>query len=123
MLTTVRNIFYGVCGRTKYSVGCVIAIVMFAMAASLPLQAQTEGLKLPEDIAARAGQGEADTAAGRKLWVEERRIGGRLERVTVHQSNGLNEIFKNTGIDSMWVTEEKKLGEPQNVRRWTIGSW
>ena len=130
MPAIVRKLFRGIyslimCGVGRYSVGCVIATVMLAAVASLPIHAQqqSDGLKLPEDIAARSGQGDQESAAGRKLWIEERRVGGRLEQVTVHQSNGLDETFKNTGIDSMWVTEDKKLGETQNVRRWTIGSW
>lgn len=96
---------------------------------------ETEGLKLPEDIAARAGQettdqeseessaGELSLSDDRKYLIEERRVGGRLERVTVRRKNGLDEVYENPNVDSMWVTEDKELGEVQNVRRWTIGSW
>ncbi|MGB5707751.1 MAG: hypothetical protein WBM41_13075 [Arenicellales bacterium] len=102
------------------------------------LQAQqSEGLKLPEDITAKAGAGVTDEetdlgitneeqeaiADDRKFFIEERRVGGRLERVTVYRKNGLNEVYENPNVDSMWVTEDKELGEVQNVRRWTIGSW
>lgn len=102
------------------------------------LQAQqSEGLKLPEDIAAKSGNGVTDgeidsgvaseeqeaVADDRKYFIEERRVGGRLERVTVYRKNGLNEVYENPNVDSMWVTEDKELGEVQNVRRWTIGSW
>ena len=91
----------------------------------------------PDDIAARSALGEpgdstdleqADPDAksfngDRKYYIEERRIGGRLERVTVRRKNGLDEVYENPEVDSMWVTEDKELGELQNVRRWTIGSW
>ena len=102
------------------------------------LQAQqSEGLKLPADIAAKSGKGVTDgeidsglaseeqeaIADDRKYFIEERRVGGRLERVTVYRKNGLNEVYENPNVDSMWVTEDKELGEVQNVRRWTIGSW
>lgn len=102
------------------------------------LQAQqSEGLKLPEDIAAKSGEGVTDgetdsgvtseeqeaIADDRKYFIEERRVGGRLERVTVYRKNGLNEVYENPNVDSMWGTEEKELGEVPNVRRWTIGSW
>ncbi|MGI9318213.1 MAG: hypothetical protein ACR2QW_12860 [bacterium] len=98
---------------------------------------ETEGLKLPEDIAERSALGnenevsEAETQDAdslslnedRKYLIEERRIGGRLERVTVRRKNGLDEVYENPNVDSMWITEDKELGEVQNVRRWTIGSW
>lgn len=114
----------------------VISVYLLLIPSFLQAQ-QTEGLKLPEDIAAKAGEGvtdgETDSGAtseereaiadDRKYFIEERRIGGRLERVTVYRKNGLNEVYENPNVDSMWVTEEKDLGEVQNVRRWTIGSW
>lgn len=85
-----------------------------------PVGAQeTEGLKLPEDIAARAVTEDSDA----KFQVEENRIGTRLDRVTVRRKNGPDGIYINSGIDSMWVTEANELGELPNVRRWTIGSW
>jgi len=46
-----------------------------------------------------------------------------LEQVTVRRKNGPDGVYKNPNVDSMWVTEDKELGEVQNVRRWTIGSW
>ena len=98
---------------------------------------QTEGLELPDDIAARSALGQPGDSSDsedaepdvksfngdRKYYIEERRIGGRLERVTVRRKNGLDEVYENPEVDSMWVTEDKELGELQNVRRWTIGSW
>lgn len=96
---------------------------------------ETEGLKLPEDIAVRAGQEATDQESeessaealslsdDRKYLIEERRVGGRLEQVTVRRKNGPDGVYKNPNVDSMWVTEDKELGEVQNVRRWTIGSW
>jgi hypothetical protein len=72
------------------------------------------GLELPDDIA---------EAAQPRYTIEERRIGSRLERVTVHRNNGLDEVYENREVDSMWASEEKELGEVPNVRRWTIGSW
>ena len=98
---------------------------------------QADGLELPEDIAARSALGDspeevdsesADSDAitfddNRKYFIEERRVGGRLERVTVRRKNGLDEVYENPEVDSMWISEDKELGELQNVRRWTIGSW
>jgi len=114
----------------------VISVYLVLIPSFLQAQ-QTEGLKLPEDIAAKSGEGVTDgetdsgvtseeheaIADDRKYFIEERRVGGRLERVTVYRKNGLNEVYENPNVDSMWVTEDKELGEVQNVRRWTIGSW
>ena len=105
----------------------IVVVAMVSAAALLPSQLlaqETTGLKLPEDIAAKAGQNANDSdALENGLQIEERRIGGRLERVTVRNANGLDEVFENIDIDSMWVTEDKELGQRQNVRRWTIGTW
>ncbi len=114
----------------------VIAVYLLLIPGFLQAQ-QSEGLKLPEDIAEKSGKGVTDgefdsgvtseqqeaIADDRKYFIEERRVGGRLERVTVYRKNGLNEVYENPNVDSMWVTEDKELGEVQNVRRWTIGSW
>ena len=82
------------------------------------------GLKLPDDLAAQAEN--AETAAEGpppKFEIEERRVGGRLERVTVKRANGIDEVYENKEIDSMFSKEENELGEVQNVRRWTLGTW
>lgn len=128
-------------GTILRSLGSTLLLTVFSAYLLLTpsfLQAQqSEGLKLPEDIAAKSGRGVTDgetdsgvtneeqeaIADDRKYFIEERRIGGRLERVTVYRKNGLNEVYENPNVDSMWATEEKDLGEVQNVRRWTIGSW
>lgn len=85
--------------------------------APLHANAQSSGLKLPEDLAAKA-QTEAST-----YTVEERRVGGRLDRVTIRRENGIDETYENTNVDSMWQTEDNELGQTQQMRRWTIGSW
>ena len=104
-------------------------LTAFILAAVLSLPAwsqQTggdtrEGLKLPADIA--SGTEPEGVAEIEKYTVREWRIGGRLERVTVYRDNNLTEVYENREVDSMWLTEEKELGEIPNLRRWTIGSW
>lgn len=99
------------------------------LAASLSAPAWTQesgtdesgGLKLPADIAAESES--EGVAANEKYTVREWRIGGRLERVTVYRDNNITEVYENREVDSMWLTEEKELGEIPNMRRWTIGSW
>lgn len=86
------------------------------------------GLKLPEDLAARANAGEEGPLKNpdgslAKYEIEETRSAGRLERVTVKRSNGLDEVYENKEIDSMFSKAEDEIGEVENVRRWTIGSW
>jgi len=101
----------------------VVAIVALGLA-PLAWAEQSGGLKLPEDIAARADQQESESVEpNRKFEIEERRIGGRLERVTVHRSNGIDEVYENREVNSMWLTEENQLGDVPNVRRWTLGTW
>ncbi len=93
-------------------------IVLLSIGCSVGAQ-ETGALKLPEDIAARSSLGDPNA----KYQVEESRIGTRLERITVRRKNGPDEVYENTNVNSMWVTEENELGEIQNVRRWTINSW
>lgn len=121
-------------GASLLLIGVLFAPILLMHTA---IAQQTDELKLPEDIAARSALGDSEKDVGsevsdpdaitfddnRKYYIEERRIGGRLERVTVRRRNGLDEVYENPEVDSMWVTEEKELGELQNVRRWTIGSW
>ena len=72
------------------------------------------GLRLPEGL---------DDPAKPKYTIEERRIGTRLERVTVHRNNGIDETYEIRKVDSMSANEANELGEVPNVRRWTLGSW
>ena len=97
---------------------------VFVFCASNAWSQDSDGLKLPEDIAARQGAGEDRTSTrDQDFYIEERRIGGRLERVTVRRQFGLDEVYENREVDSMWLSEENELGDVPNVRRWTIGSW
>ncbi len=106
--------------RNMTRVTISLSALFLLLSIGSPVGAQeTEGLKLPEDIAARAVTEDSDA----KFQVEENRIGTRLDRVTVRRKNGPDGIYINSGIDSMWVTEANELGELPNVRRWTIGSW
>ncbi len=104
-----------------------LAAVILAAILSAPAWSQDagtdspDGLKLPADIA--SGTEPAGVAANENYTVREWRIGGRLERVTVFRDNHLTEVYENREVDSMWLTEEKELGEIPNMRRWTIGSW
>ncbi len=58
-----------------------------------------------------------------KYTIQEQRVGGRLERITIYHHNRLTETYENSAVDSMWLSAEKELGEMPNVRRWIIGSW
>ena len=105
------------------SVRYAAAAMVIIMCLSAPSWSQeTNELKLPEDIAGRT-QSSAQDDENIKFQIEERRISGRLERVTVTRKNGLDEVYENREIDSMWLTEENQLGDVPNVRRWTLGSW
>lgn len=90
------------------------------LAAGAPVYADeaSQTLQLPQDLAEKANQGVTP-----KYTVEERRIGDRLDQITVRREGGIDEIYENTEVDSLWGTEDKELGETQNMRRWTIGSW
>lgn len=55
--------------------------------------------------------------------LEEQRVGGRLERITVRRNNGLTEVYQNQRNDTIWSAEEDELGDLENVRQWKIGSW
>ena len=119
--------------KTDIFSGTLVSL-LFAVSASVAT-AQSEdstveiqeapGLQLPEDLAAKANQDAAgaDGAAVGDFQIIERRINGRLERVTVKRSNGPDGIYENREVDSMFSKEADELGEVQNVRRWTIGSW
>ena len=101
----------------KYAFGLVLGISMIAISAHA---VASEGLKLPEDIEARKAETEARE---KNIRIEESRIAGKLERVTVRRKNGIDEVYENKNVDSMWLSEENELGDMPNVRRWTIGSW
>ena len=121
-------------GTSLLLIGALCAPILLMHTATAQ---QADGLELPEDIAARSALGDSPEEVGsesadsdaitfddnRKYFIEERRVGGRLERVTVRRKNGLDEVYENPEVDSMWISEDKELGELQNVRRWTIGSW
>ena len=102
-------------GKAVVTIGALMLVAGPALASD-----QSGGLKLPEDIAAREAAAEASS---RNIQIEESRIAGKLQRVTVRRQNGIDEIYENENVDSMWLSEEKELGDLPNVRRWTIGSW
>ena len=100
--------------------------------------ASESGLKLPDDLdhSVRGDSNDTDSLntdpVSRELvspdpvakyTIEERRIGTRLERLTVHRNNGIDETYEVRKADSMSANEENELGEMPNVRRWTLGSW
>ena len=58
-----------------------------------------------------------------KYQLEELRVGGRLERVTVRRNNGLTEIYQNQRNDAVWQSDEEGLGDVPNVRQWKLGGW
>jgi hypothetical protein len=102
----------------------ISAMVISLWMAPVAWSDETTGLKLPEDIAARESGSDSESVKPvSKYSIEESRIGGRLERVTVRRSNGFDEVYENKEVDSMWATEEKELGEVPNMRRWTLGTW
>lgn len=112
-------------------VGLVAMLSLTVVVTSAFAQEQnddTSDLKLPEDLAARANAGQEGPLRNpdgslAKYQIEETRSGGRLERVTVKRSNGLDEVYENKEIDSMFSKAEDEIGEVENVRRWTIGTW
>ena len=72
------------------------------------------GLKVPEDLT---------ISTTSKYQLEELRISGRLERITVRRNGGLTEVYQNQRTDNVWQTEEDELGDEPNVRQWRLGSW
>lgn len=93
-----------------------------------PAIQESEGLKLPADLQGnQEAVDETNTGLGKgavpKFEIEEKRVGGRLERVTVKRANGIDEVYENKEIDSMFSKEADELGEVPNVRRWTIGTF
>jgi hypothetical protein len=105
---------------TSTRIGMPALIFLLSIGCSVSAQeTEDDGLKLPEDIAARESTEDTDA----KFQIEESRVGTRLDRVTVRRKNGPDGVYINSELDSMWVTEETELGEVPNVRRWTIGSW
>lgn len=54
---------------------------------------------------------------------QERRIGNRLERVTITRTNQFTEIYRNNRADTIWAAEENEIGEVPNMRQWVIGTW
>ena len=75
---------------------------------------QYQGLQVPSDLKTqRLGNRE----------IEELRIGGRLDRLTVRHDNGLTEVFENDQIGDLWLHEDDELGQKQKIRKWTITSW
>ena len=69
---------------------------------------------IPEDLTVKQNQ---------DYELQELRIGGRLERVTVKWNNGVTEVYQNKRNDTVWSAEESELGDVQNVRQWRLGSW
>ena len=55
--------------------------------------------------------------------IEEHRVGNRLERLVIRRARGLTEIYENNRPGDLLSREDDELGQPQNLRRWTIGSW
>ncbi|MBX2869420.1 MAG: hypothetical protein KTR18_12130 [Acidiferrobacterales bacterium] len=106
--------------RFKLQIFTVILCACGVFAVSSPgfTDEANQSLKLPEDLAEKATQGVPP-----KYEIEERRIGDRLDRITVRREDGIDETYENTEVDSLWGTADKELGETQNLRRWTIGTW
>jgi len=98
--------------------GMFVGLVCLVLNSPAYAADDTEGLQLPADIAEKARTGPAP-----KYTIEERRINGRLDRITLRRDNGIDEVYDNTNANSLWQTEDEELGETQNLRRWTIGSW
>ena len=98
-------------------VSLIVGVAVF-MLVQLPALAADEesqqGLQLPDDLTM-----EKD----RKFQYQEHRVGGRLESVTVTRKNGFNETYRNIRPDTIWAAEENEIGDVQNTRQWTIGTW
>ena len=92
-----------------------IVAVLFQLAANFAFAQETENeLKLPDDLTIKEAK---------NYQVQELRVGGRLERVTVRRNSGLTEVYQNQRADTIWVSEQSDLGDIPNVRQWRIGSW
>jgi len=77
-------------------------------------QKEEQQLLIPDDLTVKKNQ---------DYELQELRIGGRLERVTVKWNNGVTEVYQNKRNDTVWSAEENELGDVQNVRQWRLGSW
>ncbi len=58
-----------------------------------------------------------------KYQIEETRIAGRLERLTVRRNNGFTEIYQNNSNHTIWASDESEVGDLQNLRQWRLGGW
>ena len=79
---------------------------------NVPEEAQQ--LLIPEDLTVKENE---------NFELQELRVGGRLERVTVKWNNGVTEVYQNKRKNTVWSAEENELGDAQNVRQWRLGSW
>ena len=104
--------------------GGVIAV---AEAQEQPSEEAEQGLQIPDDLTYnvedRSAGSEVTVGQRGRIFYEEIRVGGRLERVTVRRDLGPTEFYKNNRQDELWSGPEEDLGEVQNQRQWKIGSW
>jgi len=75
---------------------------------------EEQQLLIPEDLTVKENE---------SFELQELRVGGRLERVTVKWNNGVTEVYQNKRKNTVWSAEENELGDAQNVRQWRLGSW
>ena len=87
---------------------------VFRPAIAQEVAEEEQQLLIPEDLTVKENQ---------NFELQELRVGGRLERVTVKWNNGVTEVYQNKRNDTIWSAEESQLGDGQNVRQWRLGSW
>ncbi|MEM7195570.1 MAG: hypothetical protein AAF402_11505 [Pseudomonadota bacterium] len=104
--------------RSQWVRSGVIAVASAMFLCSNVLAQESDqggGLKLPADL---------KVAPRSDLEIQEFRVGGRLDSVTVrHNSTGITEVYDNDKPGDLWVQEDNELGDVPNVRKWTISSW
>ncbi len=88
--------------------------IAFPIAMAQEANEEEQQLLIPEDLIVKKNQ---------DYELQELRVAGRLERVTVKWNNGVTEIYQNKRNDTVWSAEESQLGDTQNVRQWKLGSW
>ena len=96
-----------------YVVGLLFAFSSLNLSAQ-EQQSTEKQLLLPDDL---------EVSQRGKDEVEEYRVGGRLERLTIRKNNGFTEVYQNNSNSTLWYSEEENLGDLQNVRQWKLGTW
>lgn len=55
--------------------------------------------------------------------VEEYRVGGRLESMTIDRDRGTTDYWYDRRGDSTWEAGKGEVDEKKNLRQWRLGNW